>query len=132
METTVIKCDCCGKITEDIYAEIGWITFSNSKNVTVSGGRNKEGNSDTFRYINNIEHNIHICSIECLLKFLYLTKGNFNRSNNETLEDRLKSIDSDKRRNQILDILKKVQLIINMDKTSFSKSGIIFQTDSST
>lgn len=102
----VIKCDSCGKATEDIYHEIGWIHFEGVSYISISGGRKKDGTSDSFRYIHNQEE-IHFCCLHCLIEFLYFKEGYFN-STHFDLYDKINSIDDPLRRKEVESLIKNV------------------------
>lgn len=80
METTINKCNNCGKISEDVYSEIGWIKFRKEGGIPLSiyNGRKSDGAANTERYYRGHD-NFDFCSLECFLRWLYLSKNTENK-----------------------------------------------------
>ena len=67
----ILKCDNCGKSTEDYYAEEGWIIFEGLPDfaaITITHGRRDDGMAITsYRHLTD---NLSFCSVECLVEYL--------------------------------------------------------------
>lgn len=75
MVTKIIKCDNCGKFTEDIYNEKKWIVIGNNREETrieVTGGRQENGTAriSLFRTQSNENESLHFCGLNCLNSFI--------------------------------------------------------------
>jgi len=91
MKTEIRKCDNCGKSSEDLYDEIGWIEIESPKSISISGGRRNGEGADVFRFISGYSsHTIDLCSLKCLIEFIYIKQGYFNNNEVKTLTDKLR------------------------------------------
>ena len=68
-----VKCDGCGKETDDLYTEVGWIHIhsgaAGSIIKSITNGRNEDGCAETKHYKSFSE--AHFCHLDCLVDFLY-------------------------------------------------------------
>jgi len=65
----ILKCDNCGRSTEDYYAEEGWIIFENLSDITITHGRRDDGQAITS-FNNIIPEYLSFCSVGCLIEYL--------------------------------------------------------------
>lgn len=110
----MIRCDNCKKVTEDIYSEVGWIEIDDVHSITVHGGREETGMSDAFRYIDTRDKSKHLCSLQCLIDFLYLKEGHFNSPRTPTLREKLDSIKEEKRKVMLNNIISQAVQITSL------------------
>lgn len=68
-EISKSKCDQCGLETEDCYKEIGWIQMEGLTSMTVSKGREKDGQvkTDFMKFI--FEESLDFCCFEDFILF---------------------------------------------------------------
>lgn len=85
MRKEIDVCDNCGKSSEDIYSEIGWIHF-NKMDFSIQNGRKEDGNAITERHFSpRNDEPTDFCCAKCLLEFMYShseTRNNRNESVN--------------------------------------------------
>ncbi len=66
------KCDSCGHLTLDYYAEIGWIHFKvgfqTATRITITKGRKADGQADTIYH--KVSGDIDFCSLQCFCRWV--------------------------------------------------------------
>jgi len=92
MKLEVHKCNNCGKISHDFYAEKGWIIFDDF-GVHITNGR-AEGRASAERYFKLLKFvrdsdSLDFCSLKCFLEWLFLSNTTSNNQHS-TIEERKK------------------------------------------
>ena len=74
----IMKCDNCGKTTEDFYKEDGWILLGDIDYITITHGRDSSGQAITS-YKSPLPEILSFCSVKCFTEYIEkLAKGDKN------------------------------------------------------